>query len=73
MLTLYQSNQMSKLADVFCSRNVGATDPFEPLTLVVQNLGMGHWLKLQLAEHHGISSNVNCVLSKIQGKIKGLR
>ena len=62
MLTLYQSNQMSKLADVFCSRNVGATDPFEPLTLVVQNLGMGHWLKLQLAERHGISSNVNCVL-----------
>ena len=62
MLTLYQSNQMSKLADAFCSRNAEATDPFEPLTLVVQNLGMGHWLKLQLAERHGISSNVNCVL-----------
>ena len=62
MLNLIQSNQMSELARAFCARNTLFNDPFEPLTVVVQSFGLGQWLKLQLSDHHGISSNVNCIL-----------
>jgi len=62
MLNLFQSNQMTELADTFCNRNGKFDDPFEPLTVIVQSFGLGQWLKLQLAENQGISSNVDCVL-----------
>ena len=62
MLNLFQSNQMSELARAFCARNTLFNDPFEPLTVVVQSFGLGQWLKLQLSDYHGISSNVNCIL-----------
>ena len=62
MLNLFQSNQMSELARAFCARNAVFDDPFEPLTVVVQSFGMGQWLKLQLSDYHGISSNVDCIL-----------
>jgi exodeoxyribonuclease V gamma subunit len=62
MLNLFQSNQMSELARAFCARNTLFNDPFEPLTVVVQSFGLGQWLKLQLSDHHGISSNVDCIL-----------
>ena len=62
MLNLFQSNEMPELARIFCDRNRGRTDPFEPLTAIVQSFGIGQWLKFQLAEHQGISANVDCVL-----------
>ena len=62
MLNLFQSNQMSELARAFCARNAVFDDPFEPLTVVVQSFGLGQWLKLQLSDYHGISSNVDCIL-----------
>ncbi len=62
MLNLFQSNQMSELARAFCARNAVFDDPFEPLTVVIQSFGLGQWLKLQLADYHGISSNVDCIL-----------
>ncbi|MBT6570122.1 MAG: hypothetical protein HON21_05710, partial [Gammaproteobacteria bacterium] len=62
MLNLFQSNQMSELARAFCARNTLFNDPFEPLTVVVQSFGLGQWLKLQLSDYHGISSNVDCIL-----------
>ena len=62
MLNLFQSNQMSELARAFCARNTLFNDPFEPLTVVVQSFGLGQWLKLQLSDYHGISSNVDCLL-----------
>ena len=62
MLSLFQSNQMGVLAEVFCARAPEGRDPFEPLTVIVQSLGMGQWLKMQLAEHHGIAAQVDAVL-----------
>ncbi|MBT7880211.1 MAG: hypothetical protein HN738_19225, partial [Gammaproteobacteria bacterium] len=62
MLNLFQSNQMSELSRAFCARNTLFHDPFEPLTVVVQSFGLGQWLKLQLSDYHGISSNVDCTL-----------
>ncbi|MEX2327015.1 MAG: exodeoxyribonuclease V subunit gamma, partial [Pseudomonadales bacterium] len=38
------------------------TDPFTPLTIVVQSYGMGQWLKLQLAKRCGIAANIDCIL-----------
>ena len=53
---------MLELARVFCDRNAKMTDPFEPLTVVVQSFGLGQWLKLRLSDYQGISTNVDCVL-----------
>ena len=62
MLNLFQSNQMVNLANAFCARNGDVIDPFEPLTIVVQSLGLGQWLKLRLADQFGIATNVDTVL-----------
>lgn len=62
MLNLYQSNQMSALANAFCERAGDVNDPFLPTTVIVQSFGLGQWLKLQLAEHQGIAANIDCVL-----------
>ncbi|MBT4162116.1 MAG: exodeoxyribonuclease V subunit gamma, partial [Gammaproteobacteria bacterium] len=53
---------MSELADLFCQRSDTGGDPFIPRTLIVQSFGLGQWLKLQLAQRHGIATNVDCVL-----------
>ena len=62
MLNLFQSNQMTTLAGVFCERNSRPDDPFIPMTTIVQSFGMGQWLKLQLAAQDGIAANVDCIL-----------
>ncbi len=63
MLNLFQSNQMTALAGAFCDRNdTVSADPFVPMTVIVQSFGLGQWLKLQLAEHHGIAANIDCKL-----------
>ena len=59
MLNLFQSNRMTELASVFCSRNNGILDPFVPLTVIVQSFGLGQWLKLQMAEREGIAANID--------------
>ena len=56
MLNLYQSNEMSELARVFCERRTAGQDPLIPRTVVVQSFGIGQWLKLQLAERDGIAA-----------------
>ncbi len=53
---------MPVLARTFCERVPDAADPFEPAQVIVQSFGIGQWLKLQLAEHHGIAANVDAVL-----------
>ena len=62
MLNLYQSNEMSELARIFCERRGIVNDPFVPRTVIVQSFGIGHWLKIKLAEHEGIAANVECIL-----------
>lgn len=62
MLNLFQSNEMSELARVYCDRNTARRDPFEPVTTIVQSFGIGQWLKLRLAETQGIAANIDCVL-----------
>ncbi len=61
-MKLFQSNQMIELARVFCERNRQVEDPFTPTTVVVPSIALGSWLKLQLADAHGIAANVDCVL-----------
>ncbi|MDP4640994.1 MAG: exodeoxyribonuclease V subunit gamma, partial [Pseudomonadales bacterium] len=63
MLQLLQANTMTTLVDVFCarSRDIGA-DPLIPTTVLVQNYGMGQWLKFQTAERAGIAANIQCQL-----------
>jgi len=62
MLRLIQSNHMPVLAQLFCEQSQQVADPFIPTTVVVQSFGIGQWLKLQLAEHQGISANLDCIL-----------
>ena len=67
MLNLFQSNQMEALAGIFCERaaaqgQMEGADPFTPLTIIVQNFGMGQWLKMRLAAHGGIAANVRALL-----------
>lgn len=62
MLNLFQSNRMAALANTFCRRMPAQRDPLEPVPVIVQSAGMGQWLKLQLAGHHGIAANVDCIL-----------
>jgi exodeoxyribonuclease V gamma subunit len=53
---------MKQLAANFCVNNSNKTDPFETTTVITQSTGIGQWLKFQLAEQHGIASNINCIL-----------
>ena len=53
---------MAHLADEFCARNAGARDPFQPVTVIVQSVGLGQWLKLRFATQHGIAANISCQL-----------
>ena len=63
MLQFFQSNNLSALANAFCERSqLDDTDPFTPSTVIVQSVGTGQWLKLQLASRQGISANLDCVL-----------
>jgi exodeoxyribonuclease V gamma subunit len=57
-LKLYTSNRLENLAEALAKsvrRPLGF--PLEPETILVQSQGMARWLKLQLAQHHGICSN----------------
>jgi exodeoxyribonuclease V gamma subunit len=58
MLNLHTSNRLeglaARLADVI---QAPLDSPFDPEIIVVQSQGMARWLKLQLADRHGICSN----------------
>ena len=62
MLNLYQSNDMTVLAKLFCDQHQPKEDPFRPVAVIIQSHGMGQWLKLRAAEHHGIAANIECIL-----------
>ena len=57
-LRLYTSNRLENLAERLVESVCRPLrSPLEPETIVVQNQGMARWLKLQLAERHGICTN----------------
>ena len=57
-LRLYTSNRMENLAESLAEGiRRPLRSPFEPETILVQSQGMARWLKLQLAQRHGICSN----------------
>src|ERR1035438_5822882 len=57
-LRLYTSNRMENLAESLAEGiRPPLRSPFEPETILVQSQGMARWLKLQLAQRHGICSN----------------
>lgn len=57
-LRLYTSNRLENLAEAL-AEGVGRPlrSPLEPEIILVQSQGMARWLKLQLAQQHGICSN----------------
>lgn len=61
MFTLYQSNQISSLAEMLVKvQQVNPLeDPFEPETVLIQSQGMAQWLQMQIAELNGIMGNCN--------------
>lgn len=67
MLTLYPSNSLELLAELLASlllaqqREAAAAEPLallKPAQVLVESQGMEHWLRLQLAERHGIAMNL---------------
>ena len=58
MLSLHTSNRLEALAQSLAkSIQEPLRSPLAPELVVVQSQGMARWLKLQLAQHHGICSN----------------
>ncbi|MFA9488922.1 MULTISPECIES: exodeoxyribonuclease V subunit gamma [unclassified Mannheimia] len=59
MFTLYQSNQISSLAEMLVKvQQVNPLeDPFAPETILIQSQGMAQWLQMQIAELNGIMGN----------------
>ncbi|HDV7283547.1 TPA: exodeoxyribonuclease V subunit gamma [Mannheimia haemolytica] len=59
MFTLYQSNQISSLAEMLVKiQQVNPLeDPFEPETILIQSQGMAQWLQMQIAELNGVMGN----------------
>ena len=63
MLRLIQSNDLVQLAQHFSTVSAAASrDPLAPEVVIIQSVGTGQWLKLQTAEHQGISANLDCQL-----------
>ncbi|MFT5208964.1 MAG: exodeoxyribonuclease V gamma subunit [Flavobacterium sp.] len=68
MIQLLQSNDMSVLVNTFVRQarvqqdQLNDQDPFLPTIIVVQSLGIGQWLKHQIALHSGIAANIECIL-----------
>ena len=57
-LRLYTSNRLENLAEALAEGvRRPLRSPLDPETILVQSQGMARWLKLQLAQHHGICSN----------------
>jgi exodeoxyribonuclease V gamma subunit len=57
-ISLYRSNSLERLAELFC-RDV-VSDPLPPLEkehVLVQSIGMGRWLSLSASENLGIWAN----------------
>jgi len=60
MLQIYHSNRLEALVEELA--RITATplaDPFRPETIVVQNQGMARWIAQQLAQHNGISAQLD--------------
>jgi len=59
MFHLYQSNKvevlLAQLIRLLLNQQVG---PLQPQTVVVENPGLAHWLKMQLANSLGIAANI---------------
>ena len=63
MLRLIQSNDLQQLARRFSAVSAAESrDPLAPEVVIIQSVGTGQWLKLQTAEHPGISANIDCQL-----------
>ncbi|MEJ6671778.1 MAG: exodeoxyribonuclease V subunit gamma [Pseudomonadales bacterium] len=63
MLRLIQSNDLQQLARRFSAVSAAESrDPLAPEVVIIQSVGTGQWLKLQTAEHLGISANIDCQL-----------
>ena len=59
-LTLHTSNRLERLADQLAELIAGPLrSPLLPEFIVVQSNGMRRWLEQQIAERHGICSNVH--------------
>ncbi|MFP3929062.1 MAG: exodeoxyribonuclease V subunit gamma, partial [Desulfobacteraceae bacterium] len=58
-LRLITGNRLEILADELAGLLLPPlSSPFEPEIVVVQSKGMEHWISMQLAEKHGVCSNI---------------
>ena len=61
MLSLHTSNRLEALAQSLAkSIQEPLRSALAPELVVVQSQGMARWLKLQMAQQHGICSNCDC-------------
>ena len=58
MLHVLQSNRIEDLTTMVAQLLSNNTSPFHEHQVMVQSPGMGTWLKIQLAEQHGISAGI---------------
>ncbi|EAT12608.1 exodeoxyribonuclease V subunit gamma [Bermanella marisrubri] len=59
MLNVYQSNRMEGLLGQLIKLVLQSdSSPLQPKTIVVENPGLAHWLKMQLAQTLGIAANI---------------
>lgn len=65
MLRLYPSNKLEHLAEllgaVMCSHQSASSilQPLVPTTILVESLGMQHWLNMTLAKQQGVAMNLS--------------
>ncbi len=64
MLNISRSHRLETLAQALCRvlAKPCSPDPFEPEWVVVQNLGMGRWLRMQVAQGLGVAANLRFLL-----------
>ncbi len=67
MLRLYPSNKLEHLVDLLSAviqhTETHSSNPLEavlsPTTIIVESLGMQHWLNMSLAQRHGVAMNLD--------------
>ncbi|WP_089726565.1 exodeoxyribonuclease V subunit gamma [Candidatus Thiosymbion oneisti] len=60
MLQIYHSNRLEALVEELARITAAPlADPFQSETIVVQNQGMARWIAQQLAQHNGISAQLD--------------
>lgn len=60
MLRLHYANHMEALVEPLLAQieTLQSTDPFTPITLIVPNASVAHFVRFQVAQKHGVSAHI---------------